>query len=399
MATTVTQIYLPDGQLVSLPIRAADTWTDEASGVAGTGLRAPQLMKNAAAATAWLRQRPLFQGIATAAQSIPNNAFTGITGLAELIDNWSGHTDTTNTGRWYAPYTNTGADWYLCSGYVPFSSTGATGAVFIAGMRINGAGTIQEGGRIPGGASHVTDTMVVDLVQLNGLNGDYVDLCAYQNTGAAVNTTVSGKTPSLTVRWVAPNHTLGLATPALPATPHTWADTDIVTGSATGAGKVPLNTELRDMANFLGNPPIARLTASGTTQTIPSSSTTWTSVNYTTVAVDNYTGWASANPSRYTAQRSGLYLIAGFVNVVENATNSGYRAVRLLVNGTNAYAGWGAIPEATGNTGTGIYAVGLLRLAAGDYVEVQMQQTQGSSIGLYTGAGNSSRLVAVWMAK
>lgn len=401
---TGANIYLPDTLYVQLPVDPR-TWVDSAAGVRGDELRAPLLERDAGSATAWHRQRPLFQGIATLAQSIPNNAFTAITGLSELIDNYAGHSDSTNTGRWYAPNTssdgNLGGDWYLCTGYVPFNDNAAA-SVHIAGLRVNGGGTIQEGGRIPGGSGHAVDTMVVDLVQLSGGANDYVELVAYQNSGAATNTVASGKTPSLTVRWVAADPTWsGFAAPALPAVPHTWTGTDIVTGSSAGAGKVPLNAELRDAVRFLHNPPIARVTANGTSQTIPSGSGTWTSVNMTAAGetVDTYGGWSSGTPSRYVCQRAGLYFIAGFVNLIESGgTNNGYRATRLLVNGTTPYAGWTSIPQTSGNTGTGLYATGLIRMAAGDYVEVQAQQTHGSSLSLYSGSGNSSRIVAVWMA-
>lgn len=398
---TNTQIYLPDGQQVWLPV-APRTWADEATGQRGDALRAPLVTRDVGGAVAWLRQRPLFQGIQTASQSIPSAAFTPIGGLSELIDNWSGHSDSSNAGRWYAPNTGTttsGGDWYLCSGYVPFNSS-AAGSIFIAGLRINGGGTVQEGGRIPSGTGHPVTTMVADLVQL--YQNDYVELVGYQNTGSSVSTVVSSKSPALTVRWVAPDQ----ASPdvvsgvALPPVPHTWTGSDVWTGSATGTNKVPMNTECRDPIRFLLNPPVARVTASGTSQTIPSGSGTWTSVAFTTASIDNYGGWSSGlNGSRYTCQRAGLYFVAGFVNVIEAGTNAGYRAVRLLVNGAVAYPGWSSLPQSSGSTGTGLYATGRVRLNVGDYVEVQMQQTQGSALSLYSNAGNASRLIALWTAR
>jgi hypothetical protein len=405
--STLAKAYLPDGQYVFLPVDPV-TWTDQAPGVKGTSLHAPNLEMDAGGCMLWHRQRPLFQGIATLAQSIPSRVYTAITGLSELVDLWSGHSDVTNTGRYFAPRTNSddgagAGDWYLATGYVPFSSSATND--FIAGLRVNGGGTILEGARIAGGAGHVVDTMIIDLVKLSGNASDYLELVGYNDTAAAVNTAVSGKTPSLTVRWVcqSDNGFITNFTPALPATPHTWTATDVLTGSATGGAKVPLNVELRDMVRFLNNPPIARITASGTVQTIPTG-TGWTSINFTTAGetVDNYGGWAIANPSRYTCQRAGLYLIAGLGNLIETASNSGYRAIRLLqtfaAGGTQAYAGWSTVPDPLRPTGTALYATGLIRMAAGDYVEVQMQQTSGASRSLNTTAGNASRIVAVWMA-
>lgn len=406
MATNA-KIYLPDGQFLQLPVDPL-TWIDKSATAPGDALRARFLESDAGGTMAWNRQRPIFQGIATLAQSIPSRVYTAITGMSELIDNWSGHSDVTNTGRYLAPFTGSdngagAGDWYLCTGYVPFNSSVTN--VFIAGLRVNGGGTILEGARVPGGAGHVVDTMVIDLVQLSGLGSEYVELVGYNDTAAAVNTAVSGKTPSLTVRWVcqSTNGFITAFTPALPATPHTWTATDVLTGSATGGAKVPLNVELRDTVRFLNNPPIARVTASGTVQTIPTG-TTWTSINFTTAGktVDNYGGWAIANPSRYTCQRAGLYLIAGLGNLIETAANTGYRAIRLqqtfAAGGTQTYAGWTSVPDPARPTGTALYANGLIRMAAGDYVEVQMQQTSGAARTLNTTAGNASRIVAVWMA-
>jgi hypothetical protein len=232
---------------------------------------------------------------------------------------------------------------------------------------------------------------------------------ARQVTGAAVNTIVSGKSPSLTVRWVATDPAgAGGATPALPA-PHVWAAADRATASATGTvgghTLVPLNRELRDVVAWLNNPPIARLTSEGGSQTIPNAGA-WTSILFPTETVDSYNGHStSTNTSRYTAQRAGLYLVSGYVSVAEGnggGTNNGYRAARLLVNGTTPYAGWTCLPQAsTGTTGTGIYAVALVRMAVNDFVELQMAHTQTNATTgrvVNTAANNCSRMNVVWMA-
>lgn len=414
---TITLVYLPDGQYIQLP-PVPRTWTDEATGVKGDALRARYVSADAGGMTAWARARPLFQAIPVTAQSIPASTWTAITGLSEIIDNWAGHSDTTNTGRYYVPATySSSSDWYLCTGYIPFSSSDAA-HVHIAGLRKNGGGTIIEGGKIPSGTGHAVDTMIVDLVQMSGGGGnDYVELVGWQNTGGAINTLVSTKSPSLTVRWVSLDTSAGTF-PALPGTPHVWTDADQATADATGSSpapggvKVPLNRELRDVVNFLTFPPVARLTSQGGTQTIPSGSGTWTSVNFTATgkSVDSHGGWSSGNPSRYVCQRAGLYLVAGLLSISEGdggSTNTGYRAARLLqtlaAGGTAQYAGWSCLPQTgTGSTGTAIYATALVRMAAGDYIELQGKTTQGSTTTTRTvnsSAGAASRLVAVWMAQ
>ena len=397
---TLTSAYLPDGQLAILPV-IPRTWVDTGPTTIGDSARAPLLQLDVSANVMWQRQRPLFQGFQSVAQSIPSGTWTAITGLNELSDNWSGHSDASNTGRYYAPDTRNGSpgDWYLCIGYVPYAVT-STSTVHFAGLRVTGSANVIEGGKISGGTGHNVDSMIVDLVQLNGFANDYVELMARQTSGSAANTVVSGKSSSLTVRYIAANPAGSIfATPTLPATPHTWTGTDILSASLTGGGRVPLNTELRDLINYLNNPPIARLTAEGSSQTIPSGSGTWTSVQFPTETVDTYGGHDNAtNNTRYTCQRAGLYLVAGLVAVAEPGTNSGYRAARLLVNGTTAYAGWTTIPATSGTTGTAIYALALIRMTAGDYVETQMQQTQGAALTITNSATNCARMIAVWMA-
>jgi len=401
---TASVVNLPDGQGPWLPV-APRTWIDAGATTPGDALRARLLETDAGSGLAWHRQRPLFQGIQSLAQSIPSGTFTAVTGLAELVDNYAGHSDTVNTGRYYVPRTNSntsGGDWYLASGYIPFNSPSAS-TVFYTCLRETGSATIIEGAKVPSGTGHVVTGMVLDLMQMHGGNNDYVELIARQLTGAAVNTVVSGKSPSLTVRWLAADPAwAGFATPALPATPHTWTASDLYTGSATGAGKVPLNVELRDFINFLNNPPIARLTAEGGSQTIPSGSGTWTSIQLPTETVDTYNGHDNVNNSRYTCPRAGLYLVAGYVSVGEPNPNSGYRAARLLhtfaAGGSTTYAGWTTLPATAGTSGTGIYAVALVRMAAGDFIETQMQQTQGAALNVNNGVGNCSRMIAVWMA-
>lgn len=409
MAGISAYAYLPDGQLVGFPIPPYPrTWVDQAAGVKGDGLRAPLVEYDAGGGVLWHRQRALFQGFQSLAQSIPTATFTAITGLTELIDNYSGHSDTTNTGRYYVPNTGNGGsnDWYLCSGFIPFSSTDAT-TPFMAGFRVTGSATVNECGKMPSGAGHNVDVMALDLVRMSTGTSDYIELVGRQITGGAVNTVVASRTPSLTVRWVATDTSgAGVATPALPS-PHVWVATDRATASATGTVSghtlVPLNRELRDVVAFLNNPPIARLTAQTSVQTIPTGAGTWTSIAFPTETVDSYNGHDNVtNNTRYTCQRAGLYLIAGLASVAEAGTNIGYRAVRLqqtfAAGGTTTFAGWTTLPHTTSTSGTAIYATALVRMAVGDYIETQMSHTQGAALTVASAAGPCARMIAVWMA-
>jgi hypothetical protein len=402
-----TRIYLPDGQFAWLPIDP-HTWTDKSATVPGEPLRARYLESDAGATTAWVRQRPTFIGFGALAQSIPTSIWTAITGLTELIDNWSGHSDTTNTGRWYAPNTNADdgagqSDWYLCIGNVPMGGQSNTD-VHIAGLRVNGT-TIYEGAKLPGNSLHGVTPAIVDLIQLSGQSNEYIELAGWHNEAGPFNTVVSSKAPNLQVRWVcqADDGFITAYTPAVPAAPHTWTATDTVTGSVTGGSKVPMNVELRDTARFLNNPPIFRVHCSGSSQTIPTGTGLWTAFTWTGESVDPYGMWTSG--ASVTCQRAGLYYIAGLAAVAETSTKAGYRASRIhhtiAAGGSADYYGTSSVPmSGTRTTGTTLLADGMIRLAVGDTLQLQFDHTNGSALPvLGTSVTACARMIGVWMAK
>lgn len=364
-----------------------------------TPVREWMLSVDVAGTVYWQRDRPMFQGIATSAMSIAANGWAILTGLTPLRDNFAGLNDSAATGNWYPPYEGgTTNSYFLCIGYIPWNSSN-TGNVFIAGLALN-ATTVREGTKIPSGPHGVT-CMVVDLVSLASQT-DYVNLQGFQNSAGSVNTLVSGKLPALVCRWVSQHGAPGTATQPQPPQPHSWIDADQVTASATGASpvspgvKVPLNREIRDLSNWLKQPPTTRLTSYTTTQTIPSGA--WTSIQMPTQDLDPYGGWSSGANTRWTAPRAGLYYVAGYASVAElTSAHAGYRAVRLLVNGATVYGGTTAQPDTSTQTaGTSLYSTDLIRLNTNDYVEVQMIQTQGAALPVNNSVGNASRLIAVW---
>jgi hypothetical protein len=406
--STNARAYLPDGQLCAFP-PSLRTWTDQASGVKGDSLRAPLVEHDAGGATAWHRQRATYLGFASLAQSIPASTWTAITGHTELVDNWAGHSDTTNTGRYYAPFTNSdggsgAGDWYLCIGNVPMNGNSTTNA-HIAGLRVNGSSSaIYEGAKLPGNTGHGITPAIVDLIQMSGQNGDYIELAGWTDE-SSVSTVVSSKAPNLQVRWVCQSNNSAFAafTPSVPGAPHTWTATDIITGSATGTNKVPLNTELRDTVRFLNNPPIFRVHTSGTSQTIPTGAGTWTAITFQGESIDPYGMWSSG--SSVTCQRAGLYFVAGHGAVTETSTKTGYRAVRIhhtiAAGGSADYYG-SSIQAGTGTntTGTTMLASAHIRMAAGDTLQLQYDHTNGSALSvLGTSVRSCARMIGVWESK
>lgn len=377
-------LTLPSGKTQFAPISAPTTWVDQAAAVAGSPVTAAELERNAGSAVAYHRRPALFQGVATGSQNIASSTWTACP-LGEIIDVHGGHSDDTDPARVKDDLTEAIENWYLCTGYT--SIAGAASGVLIAGIRLDGS-TIYEGGKIPLGAGHAATAMVCDLLKM----GQYIELMTYQNSGGALATQVgTTKAPTLTMRWAC---SATGTTVALPSTPRTWTGADMLTADLAGAGQVPLNVHVRDVVHWLRYPPACRIDSTGTSQTIPSGA--WTSINMVAEQLDNYGGHStSSNTSRYTCQRAGLYFVHGLASIADAGT-TGYRASRLLVNGTTIYAGTSTKPATTTTIGTALPACAHIRLAAGDYVELQSFQSQGSALAVKTGAGDSSRLIALW---
>ncbi len=403
---SVVPFTAPSGAQYTLP-RVPNTYVDEVpapsatpslgSRVGGLGLE-----EDITCAIAWLGSRPFFVGYQTGTQSIANQTWTPIALDSEQIDSYAGHTDQTNTGRYYFPLSgNIGAsypDYYLATGVVKWSSSAPTGKDLIAGMRLTG-GTTVEGCKIGGASGHNVGAFAADLIQAG--NNDYVELMGWQESGAALSTAASaGSLSSLQVRWVGSNR---LATQPLPGTPHVWANNDQITATATGASpaggvKVPLMTELNSHLAYLYNPPLAKLVTTSTTQTIASSSTAWTSYQWTAASIDNYGGWSSGANTKYTVQRAGMYHLIGFASLTGVSAQAGYVASRFSINGGSRFIPGMAIPPANNTTtGTRVAAIVHDRFNAGDTIELQVQQNSGSTLGI-GGLNDGSKLLVIWEA-
>jgi len=144
---------------------------------------------------------PLGQVIqATTPQLIGNNAWTAIQfadgGSGIQVDTYGGISSGTNTR-----YTSQLAGWYSVSGAVAFvaNATGSRGGlIYRDGTVVKGSGSLVSA---VGGGGITTVPVSADLVYLGV--GQYVELRAYQNSGAALGTFIAGDhTSRLTVCWV-----------------------------------------------------------------------------------------------------------------------------------------------------------------------------------------------------
>lgn len=154
-------------------------------------------------------------------------------------------------------------------------------------------------------------------------------------------------------------------------------DTEIWTGSAWIIGGL--------------NPPTAQLTR-GTDFAVATSTTTV--VPWTTERSDSHNGHSTTvNPSRYTCQVAGMYMVTCSIPWEPNA--AGAREMLFVVNGATGYAAERFAPGANvAVVGTSCH---LIRLAVNDYVEVTVWQSSGGSLNVDFDYANGPLLDIAWL--
>lgn len=163
--------------------------------------------------------------------------------------------------------------------------------------------------------------------------------------------------------------------------PRTWAVGERVTAAR-------LN-ELRATLEFLLSPPSCSLRASGAQNV--STGSTWALASFDTEDWD----WlpdpmhdTSTNPSRLYFPVSGLYQVNLGVRFAQpNTTPTGYREANLRVNSDGSSSGGTSHKVCSvgvsldGTQDTDLFFSDAMVRTAGDYVEVFMRHTQGSTLG------------------
>jgi hypothetical protein len=136
----------------------------------------------------FLENKPIFSAYQATAQSIPTGAFTALTLDTEVVDSDGGHSTVTNTSR----YTCQVGGLYFLTGNVvlPSGGVGTRGASFA----LNGATATGIPGSeqliAPSPAFATTIAPTPSYIRLTP--GDYVQMCAFQNTAGALSTTTIG---------------------------------------------------------------------------------------------------------------------------------------------------------------------------------------------------------------
>lgn len=144
----------------------------------------------------FLMAPPIARCRQTVAQSQANNVSTSITLDTEDVDSSGMHSTSVNTNRFTAVYPG----WY--EGYGNFTwVANATGIRVISwntnGGAINGSGDLFIGNA--GATNRLASAGV--LIFLNA--GDWMEMLPFQNSGGAINSSVSGsEQPTVQVKWI-----------------------------------------------------------------------------------------------------------------------------------------------------------------------------------------------------
>lgn len=156
--------------------------------VAGEVVTDAYMNNNLSAVLNFLLARPMVQVRQTVAQSLPDSTATSITFDAEDFDTSGMHSTVSNTNRLTAVYPGYYSPW---GG--PGFANNSTGRR-LALLRVNGTNINGSSGNF--GALNVTKVPCMpSRVYLNV--SDWIDLQAYQSSGVALNTAVTGADQSI----------------------------------------------------------------------------------------------------------------------------------------------------------------------------------------------------------
>lgn len=133
----------------------------------------------------------------SAAQSIANSTTVALTFNSERFDIGGCHSISSNTSRLTVPTAQDGS--FLIGGGVSFAAN-ASGLRQLL-IRLNGSTVIAQSALNNNGAGSGTEFPITTFYQLAA--GDYVELCAFQNSGGALNSQVGANyAPEFWMTWM-----------------------------------------------------------------------------------------------------------------------------------------------------------------------------------------------------
>lgn len=172
--------------------------------------------------------------------------------------------------------------------------------------------------------------------------------------------------------------------------PKTWVDGDFFTAPTA-------NTELRDMLNFLINPPrlvLSRVAvlnvAQGTEPVVP----------WDTEILDTYGMWTPTTPSRITMQVPGKYRVSLIGSWAPNTTAS-VRVMKIRLNGATpryTVASIGPTGSPSSDTINNASLTLPYTFAINEFIEIQVSHSVGTAGTILGFSGtNDSYITVEWM--
>jgi hypothetical protein len=236
--------------------------------------------------------------------------------------------------------------------------------------------TITSSGGIAAGATSMTVASATGIVTGATIGLDYYEGAAVQTYAEQVTvTSVAGTTIGITATSYAHLQSAPVAVPITAA----W-----------------MNQQVRDIINFLAYPPMARLSAHGSSQTLPTQTfPAGTAITFPSGAatIDNFSGWGGSGSSTWTAPVSGFYYVYGAVPITGSATWGNLSAGISVAGGTIQWGDSVMSPNAIPGTAT---VRKHLRLTAGQTIQLYGHQDTGSSQAVSLSVNAFPVLIVVW---
>jgi hypothetical protein len=174
-----------------MPIVPAKTW------VAGDPILASEMNTYISGILTSLMNPPSAKVYRSAVQALPNNVLTEVLWTHELWDTAGLHSTVSNTGRLTVPQ----AGIYVVSWYLRLGPQANVNHYQLVRVLHNGAMVDETMPHVYYGGGPILYAETSGVTQLKASVGDYFQLQAYQNSGAASNIDV-GAVPTFAATWI-----------------------------------------------------------------------------------------------------------------------------------------------------------------------------------------------------
>lgn len=173
--------------------------------------------------------------------------------------------------------------------------------------------------------------------------------------------------------------------------------TDFTTPKTMGAEPLvssDWNTYVRDNELFLYEPPRCRVYKAGD-QTIATASDV--SILFDSERYDNDTMHStSSEEDRITFNTAGIYIVGGCVSFDSNTT--GYRTLRIELNGTTQIANVQVRANDAGSVNTNLSISTCYQFALNDYIKLIVRHSKGSDLDVKSVSNASPEFWATWVS-